>query len=72
MRPVDHLAWEALPDGSLMVCHLPTGAMLELSSPAAALWTRLCDGASLEDVADQTTVQSFCRALRERGLLIDA
>jgi hypothetical protein len=63
-RPASHVAWEVLPDGSLMVCHLPTGAMLELSAPAGRLWTALVEGTPDPEAAD------FYALLRERDLIV--
>ena len=50
-RPADHVAWECLSDDSLVLCHLPSGVMLELSAPAGALWTLLVAGATPTSLA---------------------
>lgn len=76
-----HVAWEALDDGSLMLCHLPTGAMIELSAPAGLLWhALLTDGdvagtlmrqLAVDPGAAQAQAQAFVELLRERDLLPD-
>lgn len=77
-RP-SHVAWEALGDGSLLLCHLPTGAMLQLSPPAAQLWQALLadgdvTGTLVRELAVDPAVaadqaRAFTELLRERDLL---
>jgi hypothetical protein len=83
VQPARDVAWEVVDDGSLLVCHLPTGTMLELSPPAGVLWTRISPGATLHELAatlavelgvpvDQAPIDAvaFCQALAERDLVV--
>lgn len=77
----EQVEWRELA-GQTVVLHLPTSRFVELNVSAAALWERVVDGATAEElvrllrdrygIEEQTAasdVQSFLEALSETDLL---
>lgn len=80
----EHVAWELVDDGSVMIMHLPTGDLIQMPSPADQLWLRVHEGTSVDELAAllrdlgatseqaATEAQGFYAALAELDLLTDA